>query len=270
MLATEILSCAYSFHSQPFQDGYPNGLDCYLFRLQTDGGCEALADGRMQRIEPGDLLLFRPGDKYQLIVSKRQAEPESGIASGDYYVMCRGEWLDEWWNRKSRPQKTRIALDERLLTIWRALVLEKRRFEEEDREMSDYLLRSLCLGLDRAIATQSVLQSRSFIATRMKNFIDEHAARPFRIREVADHVGLSVSRTVHLFKECFGTTIMQYTQQVRLSLAEDRMKYSTLTLEQIADTCGFGSYSYFYRVFRNKHGVSPAHYREAGGPRSMA
>ena len=261
----DIMSCGYSYHSQPFQMTNPEGLRAYLFRLQTEGTCEALVDGRMQRIEAGDLLMFKPGDSYNLIVSTPQQEDTSpdgaSISSGDYFVICRGEWLDEWWSRKERRRKVKVVPDERWLSIWQALILEKRRFEAEDRELADYLLRALCLGLDRAVDTQSVLQGKSFIATRMKNFIDEQAALSFTVADVAAHVGLSVSRTVHLFKECYGLTIIQYTQNVRLSMAIERIKYSSMTLDQVAETCGFGSYSYFYRVFRQKYGVSPAAYR---------
>ncbi|MBW7456730.1 AraC family transcriptional regulator [Paenibacillus sepulcri] len=261
----DVMLCSYSYHSHPFQVEYSEGLSTYLFRLQTEGSCEALVNGRMERIEAGDLLLFKPGDPYELNIvagSQTTEADKPQASSGDYFVICNGPWLDEWWARKERPQKTKIVSDERLLSIWRALVLEKRRFEQEDREMADYLLRSLCLGLDRAVATQSVLHGKSFIATRMKNFIDEQAGGPFLIQDVASHVGLSVSRTVHLFKECFGVTIIQYTQDVRLSMAMERMKFSTMPLEQIAETCGFGSYSYFYRIFRRQFGMSPAVYRE--------
>ncbi|SFI89862.1 AraC family transcriptional regulator, arabinose operon regulatory protein [Paenibacillus sp. UNC496MF] len=262
----EIMSCGYSYHTQPFQMTNPEGLRAYLFRLQTEGACEALVDGRMQRIVAGDLLMFKPGDSYSLNVSAQPQDESSGagpgVSSGDYFVICRGEWLDHWWSRKERLQRVKVVPDERWLSLWQALILEKRRFENGDSELADYLLRALCLGLDRAADTQSELQGKSFIATRMKNFIDEQAALSFTVADVAAHVGLSVSRTVHLFKECFGLTIIQYTQNVRLSMAIERIKYSSMTLEQVAETCGFGSYSYFYRVFRQKHGVSPAAYRE--------
>ncbi|WP_308638498.1 AraC family transcriptional regulator [Paenibacillus silvisoli] len=262
-MISEILSCNYSYHTQPFQIHNVAGLSAYVIRLQMDGSCEALVDGKMERIEAGDLLLFRPGDHYHLNVTPIPSQDggHGPISSGDYYVICRGSWLDEWWSRKDRPRKVKVVPDERWLSIWQALIMEKRRFEAEDKELADYLLRALCLGIDRAISTQSAFQGKSFVATRMKNFIDENAARSFTVAEVAQYVGLSVSRTVHLFKECYGMTIIQYTQNVRLSMAIDRIKYSTMTLEQIAVICGFGSYSYFYRVFRQKYGVSPAAYR---------
>ena len=50
----------------------------------------------------------------------------------------------------------------------------------------------------------------------------------FKLEDVAAHVGISVSRAVHLFKEAFGTTIMQYTMDVRLSMAKERIVFSPL------------------------------------------
>ncbi|WP_420852214.1 helix-turn-helix domain-containing protein [Paenibacillus hamazuiensis] len=66
-----------------------------------------------------------------------------------------------------------------------------------------------------------------------------------------------------MFKQIFGKTMIQYALEIRLSTAIERMKYSTMTLEQIAESCGFGSYSYFHRVFREKYGVSPTDYRSS-------
>ena len=125
------------------------------------------------------------------------------------------------------------------------------------------LLRSLCLTIDRMIDERISPQGPPFVANRIKSYIEERAATRIRIRELAEHVQLSESRTSHLFKTYFGKTIIEYVHEVRLSMAEERIKYSTLSLEQIAESCGFGSYSYFYRIFRKKYGQTPAAYREA-------
>jgi AraC family transcriptional regulator of arabinose operon len=252
-----LLSCGYSLHNKSFRLSYPHGVKHYLFRLQTEGYCLAFTDGQMQRVEAGDLLLYQPGDPYVL-----EVEEDSQVASGDYYVICRGDWLDDWWERMPRKSKSNIIPDDRLLSIWRAMILEKRRFHEENHEMTGYLLRALCLGIDRALQTKIVHRGKSYVTTRMKNFIDEHLTIPFKIEQIANHVELSVSRTVHLFKESFGLSIVQYTHQARLALAEERIRYTRMSLEQIAETCGFGSYSYFYRIFRKKFKMTPAEYRQ--------
>lgn len=264
MRATKIIACGYSYHDKPFQTGHPEGLHGYLFRLQTEGSCRALVDGKMERIEAGDLLLYKPDDSYLLDIFEPSdvTGQEAGISSGDYFVFCSGTWLDEWWKQCKRPQKIRIIPEEGLLAAWRALMLERRRLKEENPKISDYLLRALCLGIDRAIAVRTTMDGQKFIAARMKHYIDQRVDSSFQIKDIAKHVGLSESRTIRLFKECYGMTIIQYTLNARLLMAEDRIKYSTMTLEQIAETCGFGSYTYFYRVFREKYGMAPSAYRE--------
>jgi AraC family transcriptional regulator, arabinose operon regulatory protein len=81
------------------------------------------------------------------------------------------------------------------------------------------------------------------------------------LEQVAMHVGLSVSRAVHLFKSVFDQSMMQHTIEVRLALARERILYSSFTLEQIAESCGYASYSYFHRMFRARFGISPKAYR---------
>ncbi|MCS7459316.1 AraC family transcriptional regulator [Paenibacillus doosanensis] len=259
---SQILSSGYSYHSQRFQTGYKESMRHYLFRLQTEGCCQALVNGTMTRIETGDLLLYQPGDVYDLRVEEHANKlGQTIVSSGDYYIMCKGEWLAAWWRKSKKPQKVRIAAYERLLTLWRQIVLEKRRIEDENPELSDYLLRALCLHIDRAIVETRTLHGSSFLASRMKSFIEEHAILPFKVEDVAAHVGLSVSRAVHLFKECFGKTMIQYALEIRLSTSIERMNYTDMTLEQIAETSGFGSYSYFHRVFRDKYGMTPKDFR---------
>jgi AraC family transcriptional regulator of arabinose operon len=96
----------------------------------------------------------------------------------------------------------------------------------------------------------------------MKRFIEENATARFKIEEPASYAGLSVSRSVHLFKEHTGLTMLEYATEIRLSAALERMKYTTMPLEQIAETCGFGEYSYFHKVFKQHYGVSPGTYRK--------
>ncbi|MDF2670813.1 MAG: AraC family transcriptional regulator, partial [Paenibacillus sp.] len=131
------------------------------------------------------------------------------------------------------------------------------------KEIADYYLRILCLSIERIMSEQSFysVKGKSFLAVQMKSYIEEHALSPLKLDDVANHVGLSVSRSVHLFKSIFGQSIMQYTLQIRLSIARERILFSKMSLEQIAEASGFNSYTYFYRMFRARYGMSPKAYR---------
>lgn len=268
-MKAEVLHCSFSVHQQPFEVPYTASLTSYLLRFQTQGKCKSLIDGKLTPIQSGTLLLYKSGDPYQLVIDEEDLMHGQGrIASNDYYLFCRGSWVDTWWQKNNPSQLMKIDSDEQLLSLWRMLIIEKRGMQEMSGEITDYMLRALLLHIERAISEKKQLTNHAFVAWRMKNFIHEHATTSFKIEDVAKHVDLSVSRAVHLFKACYGKTIVQYTIAVRLALAEEQIKYSSLTLEQIAELCGFGSYSYFYRVFRQQYGLSPALYREQALMRS--
>ncbi len=261
-MRADTLACSYSYHSQPFYQDVPNGLTTYLFRLQTEGSCYALIEGSMQRIEAGDLIVFKPGEPYRLDIGAHINAGVEEVASADYHLFCLGDWIDQWWLKRSRGQKFRIDLDDKAVALWRMLTLEKRKLEGEHRDLCEYLLKALLISLDQASSTGSPYEGKSYIASRMMRFVEKHATTPFTLEALASEVGLSVSRAVHLFKECYDKTIIQHTLDIRLAIAEERLKYSEMSLEQVAETSGFGSYSYFFRIFKRKFGMSPSLYKQ--------
>jgi AraC family transcriptional regulator of arabinose operon len=254
-VATNILFCGYSFHTNGYFSQHKSGYPSYLFRLQTEGICEAVVKGKKFQIRKGDLLLIKPGDHYELIV-------KAGQNSGDYHIACEGVWVDEWWSRSDKPNLSRIDLDEKQLSLWRHILVEKRRPPaSQNDELISYLFRALCLYLERAVNERVPAVNEPYKVSRMMRYIEEHATTTFKVEDVARHSGLSVSYSVHLFKASVGKTMMEYAQEIRLSAAIERMKYTSMTLEQIAEECGFGTYSYFHKVFKKKYGIAPGIYR---------
>lgn len=252
--------CGYHRHPEAFRQHYPHGLDTYIIRLQFDGVAQALVAGVYVPVEPGDLMLFKPGDVYDLRIEPAE-EPVK--ASGDYFIMSTGPGMDEWWASKARPTKVKIAEDAKLITQWHQLMAEKRRLDGGDPALVTLLMQALLLLADRAIdEAPNARSSSAFHAIRMRNYIEANAARPIRLEDVANDAGLSVSRAVHLFKEHYGTSVIGYAQQIRMAHALELLHHSPLSLEQIAAETGLGSYAYFHRIFRAQHGISPGAYRK--------
>lgn len=255
-----VLLAGYAVHLDPFEADSPEGLTSYLIRLQTEGRAQALIDGVMVDVQPGDLLFFRPGEPYRLSVDGPQG---LGTVSGDYYIFCSGSWLDAWWKASICAPQAHIALSEQTLQMWRQIVWQFRGASVAREQTMDYLLRALCLHLgdEQRRHSQHFSNLDARVAARIRAYLDQHAGHDVTLQEVAAYMGLSISRCVHVFKEVFARTIVQYLQEVRLQTACDRIRFSQMTLEEAAESSGFRSYSYFYRVFRSRYGMSPKQFR---------
>ncbi|AIQ54091.1 helix-turn-helix domain-containing protein [Paenibacillus sp. FSL R7-0331] len=260
-----VIYANYSTHLKPHSARFRDGLTFYLFRLQAEGSCRALVEGKYETIIPGDLLLYPPDQPYELIVQPRRL-PQSEIVQpvADYFLAGRGEWLDAWWNDRSLPAKTNIGFDDTVITLWKHIIGEKKKVMQNQDEMMDYLLRALCLTLEQAISSGHRTKG-SDTAHQLKRFIENHAHEPLSLEKIAASAELSVSRCSYLFKAAFGQSLFAYCIDVRLKLAEQQVLYSNLALEQVAENTGFQSYAHFCRVFRERFGHPPGEYRRRYG-----
>lgn len=260
-----VMYANYSTHRKPHSVKYEEGLKFYLFRLQAEGTCRALVDGKYETIIPGDLLIYPPDRPYELNVQPRTARESGGVQPvSDYFLIGSGEWLDSWWQANSLRAKTNIGFDDTVITLWKHIVREKKKLMENQEEILDYLLRAFCLTLAQVIRIRQRSKGAE-TAYKLKQFIDNHAHEPLSLEQIAASAGLSVSRCSYLFKAAFGQPLFAYCIDVRLRLAQQQVLYSSLTLEQVADKTGFQSYAHFCRMFRERFGHPPGEYRRRLG-----
>lgn len=88
-----------------------------------------------------------------------------------------------------------------------------------------------------------------------KNFIQGTS----RLFELA---GKSREHTSREIKRCYGATVTDFVNELRLNYAANLIKQSNLTMTDICYESGFLNLSWFYKLFKNKYGKSPADYRK--------
>ena len=256
-----------SFHSK--RSIYPNH---FLLRLQIEGNSQSIINNQQYSIRPGDLLLVKPTDSYELHIPIDEHSP---APSADYYLCIdtdQSEWLESWWSSYEQISLVHIGIDEIVLSYWKILIYEKRRIKDADSELLDYLARSLLLHIKRIVTngefnlSHASERSERSIASRIKLYIESHATDPITLDDISRSVSLSVSRASQLFRETYGQSIIDYAIEVRLSTAQERILFSGSTLQDIAYQCGFANYTHFNRLFRSRFQMSPSTYKKLFSP----
>ena len=80
---------------------------------------------------------------------------------------------------------------------------------------------------------------------------------------MAAHFYISKYYLARSFKRRYGETIIACVNSARLDAAKRLLRYTDLTIAEIAAQCGFKEQSYFSRRFRDAEGQTPAAYRRA-------
>lgn len=94
-------------------------------------------------------------------------------------------------------------------------------------------------------------------------YIDEHFTEKLSLDDIASRFYISKYYLSHAFKKEFKITVIQYILMKRISLAKEKLRYTSDSIETIAGECGLGDASYFNRIFKKTEGVTASRYRSA-------
>jgi transcriptional regulator GlxA family with amidase domain len=108
---------------------------------------------------------------------------------------------------------------------------------------------------------------------RVQEWLSTHFAEPVRLPRLAKLASMSSRNLIRVFKTTTGLTPLQYQQRLRLEFAGSLLRDSRLTLDSIAESCGFADPRHFRRLWKSTFHASPSEARKqdaqkAGGPQT--
>lgn len=91
--------------------------------------------------------------------------------------------------------------------------------------------------------------------------LEERCAAPFGVKELAAELGLSSVQLIRRFRASYRMTPGDYLTGLRLTRACRLLRETSMTVEQIAGSCGYATGYYLSRLFASRIGVAPSEYR---------
>lgn len=99
---------------------------------------------------------------------------------------------------------------------------------------------------------------------KMLSYIYEHYMETVTLEDIAKAADISRSEAGRCFKLYMNCSPIDVLIQYRLQIAHRLLNETTLSLQEISDSCGFNSTNYFSRRFCKKYGYTPSQNRAMG------
>jgi len=103
---------------------------------------------------------------------------------------------------------------------------------------------------------------------RVESWVRRHLDGPLRVDEMALAAGQSLRSFHRHFRAAYGVTPNQYVQLKRVERAQELLRDSSLSVDEIVAKLGVTDVTSFRRLFRRELGLTPREFRaRIGGPR---
>lgn len=186
-------------------------------------------------------------------IYQKYIKPIAGCDSLSYIVFRK--WNDE--------HKVVNAL---INDIYRELQEQQNGYEMVVQRKLSLILENIFFNLEHFPKLESTrLQINTQVRIqKMLSYIYEHYKENITLNDIARAADISRSEAGRCFKSYMSSSPIDALIQYRLQVAHRLLNETTLSLEEISDSCGFHSTNYFSRRFRKQYGYAPSQYRNMG------
>ncbi len=256
-----------------YRESFPNTVevhhhDFYEVYYLLSGKVEHWVDGRIIRMEPGDLLLINPKELHRPL-----PDPQSPVYER-IVLWINKDYLEQLFSGKVRlsscfdtelPNHTHlvrpVASERPALTTQMAELVREyysRDFGSDAYAYGLFLqfmvqLNRMALHTDRE---QEETAGLSPLIQQALNYIGENISENLSLESIAGQFYISKYHLSHAFSREVGVSVYRYIMMRRLLMARQMLQEGE-SAGQVCRSCGFSDYTSFYRAFRSEYGISP-------------
>ena len=100
----------------------------------------------------------------------------------------------------------------------------------------------------------------------MMQYIQLNYTQDISLEDIADHVGISKSTVLNLFRDHLHITPINYLINYRLNEAALLLTNTEKKIHTVSGEAGFHNVDYFCRVFKKHYHITPTEYRKKKSP----
>jgi AraC family transcriptional regulator of arabinose operon len=226
-----------------------------MYTLSGEG--YARINGEEKHLKPGDLALI-----------KNDTPHAYGTRKGQTWNFVWAHFVPDTqiiqWLQLPETLKGFVSIpidnanmQKRIYRAFKRIIFDSRQGNSHSNELCMNALNEVML-----LVSQNLKKPFDPRVAEVIHWLTEQLAEPLQIDELARRVGLSASRTSHLFKAETGHSIVETLIQIRLRQAALLLRHSNRSAIEIAMDVGFRNYNHFANQFKIYYDVTPTTYRK--------
>ena len=237
-----------------------SGLRSFLFFLVTEGAGTLDYDGLRHSLSAGDCAFIDCRKAYA------QSSSEDNLWSLrwiHFYGSSMSGIYEKYVERGGRPVFRAERGDPFLGLLTELLAIAGSEDYIRDLRINEKITCLLTAIMEKSWHPErtSPARSKKQSLQQVKAYLEEHYREQITLDMVAGQFYLNKFYLARSFKEQFGTTVLGYLNQIRITHAKQLLRFSGRTAETIGREVGIPDPGYFSRVFKKVEGVSPGEYR---------
>ncbi len=237
--------CTYTYEKDHHTNKH-SGAPWHYFAYLESGHCRIVSDHRTVEIRSGELFYIPKGLSYH---SHWFSQDQVRFKSLGFH------YFPECGTRQYPLQK--IDCSEEVLTLFRNIPTE----QSSDSSLLGSFYSAVASVLPFMV--YEISNSKAHILEKAKQYMVNHIH--CQTADIARHCMLSETALYRIFREEAGLTPNGLRQQILCEKAVLMLTTTDRTVQEVSDSLGFSSTSYFRKVLRRHTGKTPRQIRSGAG-----
>ncbi|MBP1962832.1 AraC family transcriptional regulator [Paenibacillus aceris] len=255
----------------------------YELLFLMEGNLEVTVEGQTYEGSPGDVFFFKPNERHTICSKGSQTirqphihfdinmQPDSQEVTVSFKSRDQMSEKEQGWFRddllSSHPYVIPHHFRPRDPARFEQLLFDVITEYETKPPYYEFRVKSGMLDLLAHLLREQYYGSRTNkdgqfeFLSEIRTYIDIRVNQPVTLEELTNKFHVSKFHLIHLFKNMFQMTPIQYHQHIRMERAKNMIQFSNTPISQIADQLGFTNIHTFSRAFKTVLGQSPSQFR---------
>ena len=229
-------------------------------------------NGATKPYKKEDLLLLLPDDIHTFNI---QDSTEFLLIKFNYIYLNEYKWkyIDHLKTSLSNAGRLnediiRLESDKELVkSIVKSILYGIQNLDMFYTELTSHLVNSFLIIITRNLVnyqSEMISESKDKRLIEIINYIQKNIYCPelLRASSISSSFNISANYLSRFFKDKSGELLQDYITNYKILLIKNRLKFSDMRVNEIADEFGFSDGSHLNKFFKNKNGISVSDYRK--------